>query len=64
MNKRGPWLWLPALLALMPSARAQDAEKTQSYRDVMQAQYAARQAPVPMGPAEAQKITRTLPTVK
>jgi hypothetical protein len=50
---------LLALSALMLPARAQETEKAQSYQDVMRAQYAARQAPVPMGPAEAQKIYDT-----
>lgn len=45
------------LLSVCPAARADDAAPPMSaYRAVMDAQYAARQEPMPVRPEEAQRV--------
>lgn len=53
---RWVWICLGSLLILPARAQEAAAPEPQGYRAVMQAQYAARQQPVPASPEEAQKI--------
>jgi hypothetical protein len=58
MTAACPWRWICIVPLLILPARAQETEtsKPQGYRAVMQAQYDARQQPVPERAEEAQKI--------